>query len=340
MIRENISLKEFNTFKVGGKSRYFYELKSNDDLLKIADFLESEKVPFVVLGWGSNVLISEEGFHGLVLKISTDKIEWKEKDGGVFEVIVDSGVSWDDLVSQSVEKNLYGLENLSGIPGTVGADPVQNIGAYGTEIKHTLSSLEVFDLKDKNFKILNLKDCDFGYRDSIFKKSENKDLVITKVHFILSRKGELNLSYKDLKNYFASKPNPSLSEVRNAVLKIRSEKFPDLKKNGTAGSFFKNPIISEVKLEELKLEFPEIPYFSTENGQFKISAAWILDKVLDVKGKYFDQVGFFEKQPIVVVNLGGALSHEIKKVTDEIILKTKKLIGIDLEREVTLVGEF
>lgn len=339
-VKENISLRGFNTFKVGGSARFFVEIKNKKDLVEVADFLEVHNLPFLVLGGGSNVLISDDNFPGLVLKISTQGIFWKDSLGKKIEVDVEAGVGWDELVSEVVKKNLFGLENLSGIPGTVGAAPIQNIGAYGAEVKNTIQFVEIFDLKNRQFKKLEMNDCRFGYRDSIFKSSESKNWIITSVSFLLSKEGSLNTSYKDLKNYFSENPNPTLAEVRQAVLEIRGRKFPDLKLYGTAGSFFKNPIITSEKFEELQKKFGEMPNFPAEDGKVKISAAWILDNVLKVKGKVFNNVSFFQNQPLVVVNLGSATASEIKEVTDKISLLAKKELGLDLEREVRLVGKF
>jgi len=328
-----------NTFKIDGVSRYFAEIKSREDLSEIAEFIDSKDSDFFILGGGSNVLISDKGFDGIILKISLDGITWNDL-GERVEVVAEAGVSWDSLVGETVKKNLYGLENLSGIPGTVGAAPIQNIGAYGSEVKNTLEWVEIFDLSKKQFKVLDLKNCKLSYRDSVFKKPEAKRWIVTKVAFLLNKKGQLNLSYKDLKNRFGSEISPDLDEVRKAVLEIRSRKFPDLKEYGTAGSFFKNPIISKEKLGELLKEFPEMTHFSAGEDLFKISTAWILDNVLGLKGKSFGQVELFRNQPLVVVNLGRATATEIKKVTDEIIFQVKEKLGITLEREVTLLGEF
>ena len=178
------------------------------------------------------------------------------------------------------------------------------------------------------------------YRDSVFKKPESKNWEVSRVFFLLNKKGQPNLSYKDLKNRFSSEPSPTLSEVRKAVLEIRSRKFPDLKEYGTAGSFFKNPIISKEKLGKLLKKFPEMPHYSAGEDAFKISTAWILDNVLGLKGKSFGQVGLYKNQPLVIVNLGQATAGEVKRVTDEIISQTKEKLGIALEREVTLLGKF
>lgn len=337
-IQENIPLKPLNTFKVGGKARFFVEVKDRDDFLEVANFLDGKSLPFFILGGGSNVLISDMDYPGLVLKISTSGIEWREM-GDKIEVSAEAGVDWDFLVSETVKRNLYGLENLSGIPGTVGGAPIQNIGAYGREIKDTLAWVEIFDLKEKKFKILNFNDLNFSYRNSIFKKPEAKDWVVTKAAFYLAKKGEIHIAYKDLKNYFGDNTNPSLAEVREAVLKIRSKKFPDLKVYGTAGSFFQNPIVSLEKLNELKDKFGEVPNFPA-GEKFKVPAAWILDNVFKLKGQNFDQVSFFINQPLVVVNLGGASASEIKNVTDTISARVEEELGIVLEREVRLIGDF
>ncbi len=338
MIKENVSLKSFNTFKTGGEARYFAEINLVDELPDVLQFAKEKRLPVLVLGGGSNILVSDNGFPGLVIKISLKGIEWLERDEEI-DVVASAGESWDKLVEQSVSRGLYGLENLSGIPGTAGAAPVQNIGAYGSEIKNHLSWVEVFDMADNKIKKLSKEDCRFSYRGSIFKELGVGSLIITRVCFSLKKKGALNLSYKDLKEYFLDR-SPSLKEVREAVINIRGRKFPDLNKFGTAGSFFKNPIVSREKLESILKNYPDLPYFENHSGEFKIPAAWILDKVFNLRGKIFGQVEFFKDQPLVVVNLGEALSSEIKNTTDKIIKDVKEKTGITLEREIILVGEF
>lgn len=331
-IRENVSLKEYTTFKLGGSARFFVCVKSGEELKEALEFSKHENLQIFVLGGGSNILFSDNGFDGLVIKMEIKGIEWNES-----KVIVGAGENWDEFVEQAVGRGLCGVENLSGIPGTVGASPVQNIGAYGAEVKDTISWVEVLDKKSGEIKKFSNVECKFGYRNSFFKTEEGKNFIITRVAFNLSKNGIPNITYKDLSKYFQNQNNPTLTEIRNAVIKIRTGKFPDLKLYGTAGSFFKNPIISKEKYTELIIKFPDLPNYPWDNKNVKIPLAWILDNVCKIKGTNFGNVGFYKNQPLVIINLGNATAGEINIVANEIIKKVKEMTGIEIEREVETV---
>lgn len=335
-IKQDVPLKYFSTFKTGGKAGYFTVANSKEDIVKAFDFADSKRLPVCILGEGSNVLIPDKGFRGLVLKIKIKGIKYNRFRNKT-EVAVGAGENWDNLVKQTVNKNLFGLENLSGISGSVGASPVQNIGAYGAEIKDVLNWVEVFDIKDRSFKVLSNEECKFSYRNSYFKKPAGKKFVITRVSFILKKTGVLNLKYKDVSQYFISKKvkNPTLRELRRAVLEIRKLKFPDLKKYGTAGSFFKNPIISEKKFLKIKKNYPDLPHYKMGRGKVKIPLAWVIDKICGLKGYRMGKVGIFKNQSIVLVNFGGATSLDIKKMSEKIRKSVKQKTGIDIEMEVS-----
>lgn len=335
-IEENVSLKDLTTFKIGGKARFFCVVKEPQDILAAIDFAASEKVPYLVMGGGSNMLISDNGFPGLVIKMDLLGIEFTEKGRGGVEVAVGAGENWDGFVRLVVEKGLCGVENLSGIPGTVGAAPVQNIGAYGTELEEVVSWVEVFDPETKKFWMLSNKECRFGYRDSLFKKKEGEALIISRVGFLLKKNGKLKLHYKDLEAYFADHPNtePTLEDVREVVLKIRSKKFPDLRVYGTAGSFFKNPIISKKELKTLQEKFPDVPYFPEARTKIKIPLGWILDHACKLKGLRDGAVGTFENQALVLVNYGGASAQDVVNFSNKIIATVKEITGLSVEWEV------
>src|SRR3989344_4702954 len=233
-IDENVPLKSLNTLKVGGEARYFCVVKNLEDIKEAAVFGKRAGVPILVLGGGSNVLISDQGFSGLVVKMAMRGMKFDEKKGHT-NIDVAAGENWDNFVEEVVSEKLWGLENLSGIPGTVGASPVQNIGAYGTEVSSFLDSVEIFDLKESKERRLESEECQFGYRDSLFKKPDGKHLVITSVRFKLPKDGKPSLSYKDLDKFFGQRgaPKPILKNIREAVLKIRAEKFPSLDKFAT-----------------------------------------------------------------------------------------------------------
>lgn len=336
-IDENVSLKHLTTFNIGGLARYFCIAKSLDDLKEAAVFAKNKNLPIFILGGGSNVLVSDGGFAGLVIKIALRGV-WFNDGKTYIKAKVAAGENWDNFVDEVVKKGLWGVENLSGIPGTVGGAPVQNIGAYGADVSKVIESVEIFDLNTMEVRTISNEQCRFGYRDSLFKHKDGKSYIIISVEFKLSKEDKPNIQYKDLEKYFGlTKPN--LQSVRKAVLKIRSEKFPPLNKFGTAGSFFKNPIIDEHAFADVKKSFPDIPTFPTGRGLIKLPLAWILDKACNFKGRKMGNVGLYEKQPLVLVNFGEATAHEVSVFTDKIITDVKKRTGVEIEREVQMIGE-
>ena len=392
-MEENVELKSFTTFKIGGQARYFYRVKNEGEAREALSFARDNSLPFFVLGGGSNLLAGDDGFNGVVIKNEISGISFEEKDGKVF-VTAGAGENWDDFVNECVERGLYGVENLSGIPGTVGGAVVQNIGAYGTEVKETIVSVEAILGSSGELKKFLATECVFGYRDSFFKTPEGRKMIIVRATFGLDKNGTSNLSYKDLKNYFSEvsdssfkkgrslrryvgeggesanrriledKKNPSshqnetlplakgelptLDDVRKAVLEIRKGKFPDLKTVGTAGSFFKNPIISQGQFDELKKRFPDLPGFpldadnrgpnadhrGTKSFMVKLSLAWILDHILGIKGMTDGSVGLHHAQPLVLVNVGEAKSADVCRLANEVADKVKQATGIVLDWEV------
>ena len=362
-IQENVSLAPYTTFRIGGAARFFVRAQSMMDIEEALAFAkegnDKEKyLPVFILGGGSNVLIADGGFNGLVIKnelrgIVDEEIIDAETGKNHTRIIVAAGEDWDSLVKYTVEeKGLFGLENLSLIPGTVGASPVQNIGAYGAEAKNTIEWVEVYDPTAKKVERLSNVECRFGYRDSIF-KHERKNNVILRVAFLLQKNGKLNIEYKDLKNYFSGRVGePSLCEVRDAVVKIRTEKFPDLSKIGTAGSFFKNVVIPRTDYQVLLKRYPSAPAFIVDPSRMtqdssqekiqdvavKVPTAWILDKVCGFKGVRRGNVGVYENQALVVVNFGDGTAADIRKLTDEMTFCAKQKTGITIIPEVEFVG--
>ena len=339
-IERNILLKNLTTFKIGGLANYFCKIKSLEELKQAVSFAKQNELPIFILGGGSNVLISDYGFEGLVIKIELKDILIEEKEKFIF-IIAGAGESWDKIVKLSVESELYGIENLSYIPGTVGGAAAGNIGAYGAEIKDTIESIEIFDTDTFETLVLNKDECGFNYRDSIFKKRKGKNYIITKVCFKLLKKERINLLYKDVKIYFENKNNlsPTLEEVRKAIGEIRNKKFPNLVKYGTAGSFFKNPVISSKVADNLKKKYPKIDIFEGKNGNKKISLAGLLDNI-GLKGIRDGDVGTFENQPLVFVNYGNARAKEIKNFSEKIIQKIFNKIKIKIFVEIIFVGDF
>ena len=328
---EHIPLSEHTTFKLGGTARYFFRVKTLDEVREAVDFARQNSLPFFVLGGGSNLLVSDKGFAGVVIKNEMFGLSFKEEGDDVF-VTAGAGENWDNFVATVVNKGLYGLENLSGIPGTVGAAPVQNIGAYGVEVKDSVVWVEALDVRTGGVKSFTAVECGFGYRDSFFKTSEGKNYIITAVTFRLKKNGISNLSYKDLKSYFLSgTKSPTIHEVRTAVLEIRRGKFPDLKTTGTAGSFFKNPIIPQAQFDELKKRFPSLPSFPfTRSNLVKVPLAWILDNILHLKGFMNGPVGLHEAQPLVLVHTGGGRAENVSLLARDVVSKLKVATGIEV----------
>lgn len=357
-LEENKELADLTTFKIGGPARYFATVSSVEDLKQALTFAQEKDLRIFVLGGGSNIVMPDDGFDGLVIRNEISGIT-AESDGERVHVIAGAGEGWDTLVEYTVNAGLYGIENLSGIPGSVGASPIQNIGAYGSEVKDTILWVDTINRETLEEKRFSNEECQFGYRDSFFKTEEGKGYIVTQVCFVLKKEGDINASYKDLVLYMEERgiESPTLKEMREAVLEIRAGKFPDLEQIGTAGSFFKNPIVSNKKYQELLEKYPDLPGYPVEEaksskagspdaprkgafrGHTKLSCAWILDHILGVKGQYEGPVGFFEKQPLVVVNTGGATAEEIKAFSQKAINEIKEKLDIDIEREVTIVDK-
>ncbi len=322
------------TFRIGGEAEFFYCAKTKKSLREAIVSAKENILPVVVLGGGSNVLVSDSGIEGLVLQIGIKGISYKNSDDYVY-VRVGAGVVFDELIDEVVSKGYWGLENLSAIPGSVGATPVQNVGAYGVEVADIISEVEVYDSKKDEFNILTKEDCGFRYRHSIFKRKENKNLVVVNVTFRLSKKADRKLEYKDLKTFFESDSKPSAKKIRSVVVSIRSKKFPDLSKIGTAGSFFKNPIIDKSHYKNLLKKYPKMPSFEISEDKVKVPLGWILDNVLNIKGVSEGNVGMWEKQALVLVNYGGASSEDIKKFATNIYKKVLEATDIKIEWEVS-----
>lgn len=336
-IEENVPLKDHTTFRVGGPARFFAVAHTFKELRELLAHARGHRLPILILGDGSNVLAPDRGWEGIVIKVALRGRDFREEpDGRVFATAA-AGESWDDFVADCVSQGYGGLENLSGIPGLVGATPIQNVGAYGVEVKDVIEAVLVLDVARGESKRLTPRECEFGYRDSAFKKNAGR-YVVTSVSFRLGKPHVPKLHYRDLKEYFESFDHaPSLLEIRQAVIAIRSRKFPDLSVIGTAGSFFKNPTISPDELARLKSRFPELPHFPAGEGKEKISLAWLLDRVCNLRGVTHGTVGSFEHQPLVIVNRGGATADELRAFADYVASCVKEKTGIVIEPEVQIL---
>jgi UDP-N-acetylmuramate dehydrogenase len=332
-ITENVDLAHYTTLKVGGPARYFTVVQSVDELEQARQFAQQTDVPVVVFGQGSNVLVSEHGYDGLVIINQILGKSYQEESTATFG----AGENWDDVVADTVAQGLWGLENLSHIPGTVGATPVQNVGAYGVEVSDLITSVEAFSLQTGAIKTFQNSECKFAYRDSYFKTDTGRDWIITSVTFSLSRDSSAAvLGYADLRTFTESKMDFTQLELRNEIIRIRSQKFPDWQQVGTAGSFFKNPIVSKQHLDELLTQYPDLPHFLQPNGKYKIALGWILDKICNLRGYCDGEVCLSQHQALVLLNHGtsaGKVIEFVSYVQTEVYKKTK----IKIEPEVRFV---
>ncbi len=334
-IEENISLAERTTMHVGGMASHFVSVHSIDELKEAYRFAKERDLQVAILGGGSNVVVCDGWIDALIIHPAFTEITIKDEEGFA-EVTAGGGVVLDQLVEFVVEKKLWGLENLSGIPGSVGGVPIQNVGAYGVEAKDIITEVGVYDPRIDTYTVLQNTECEFAYRNSIFKQERGSHLVVIDVTFKLNKTPTPNIAYKDLALAFENTKTPSLQEIRTVVLSIRAGKFPDWKMIGTAGSFFKNPFISNADYARLIQMYPELPGYPTDD-HVKIPLGWILDKILNLKGHRVGNVGLYEKQALVVVNYGGATAEEIITFGDSIIQKIFDATSIRVEREVVLL---
>lgn len=333
-IKENYSLKKYNSFNIDVVAKEFIQINSVKELIDLQKISKNKNKLFI--GGGSNILFTNN-FEGLVVHINLKGISVKKINENFSEIKVMSGENWNELVNWCIENNLGGLENLSLIPGNVGAAPIQNIGAYGVELKDVFISCEVYDLNAEKLNIYNLNDCKFGYRDSIFKK--NKNLIVVSVKMKLSSKNhKINSSYgginDELKNLNIKEP--TIKDISNVVCDIRNKKLPNPNKIGNAGSFFKNPIVNSKKINWLKENFNNIPFYKIDENNYKIPAAWLIE-TSGFKGKDFGNFGVHKTQPLVLVNYGKASGSDINKLSLSIKEVVNKLFKIELETEVNII---
>jgi len=333
-MKENILLAPFTTFKIGGPARYFFVVKNVAELREAVVFAKKNKLPLFVLGGGSNVLISDQGFPGVVIKMEIGGIEYDDIGDSIL-VSVGAGKIWDHLVSETVRKKLWGLENLSGIPGTVGAAPIQNIGAYGVEVKTLIEEVEIFDISSEERKIFSNNECLFEYRESVFKKQKGKNLIVIKVIFKLDKNNKPNLSYKNIASQFISEKEINTPEqLRQVTLNARKRKMPDTRDVGTAGSFYAHPIVDTDLLDKARKKYPDLPFWPYNEGFFKIPAGWLLEFVGGYKGVRRGSVGIWPRHALVMVNYGKATKEEVDIFAKEIEKNIFEKVGIKLSHEV------
>ena len=349
LLQENIPLAPLTTFRLGGPARFFVEAKSAREVQEAVAFAQSKDLPLFVLGGGSNLLVADSGWPGLVLKVAILGIGQRPGNNDEGKVLFDAGAgeSWDRFVSHTVMAQCAGVECLSGIPGSVGGTPVQNVGAYGQEVAETIDSVEVFDLKDGQVRELCGEACGFTYRSSIFNTTERGRFIILRVAYALTPGGEPHLEYADLKRHFEGRETrPNLAETREAVRHIRARKGmlivagdPDCQ---SAGSFFKNPVLSEPQHEDLQkraaakgLALPSYPALEKSR---KVSAAWLVEKSGFARGYGFGHVGISSKHALAIVNRGGATAAEVLALKEQIQQRVKEIWDVMLAPEPVMVG--
>jgi UDP-N-acetylmuramate dehydrogenase len=334
MIQTNINLKEYNTFGISVKAEMFAVFSSIEELKQILSFRNNKKL--LVLGGGSNLLLTKD-FDGLVIKNEIKRFEVIEETAS--EVIVESGAgeNWHEFVLNCIDKGFGGIENLSLIPGSVGASPMQNIGAYGVEIKDVFESLSAYHIASGEIHYFDKKKCEFGYRESIFKNKVKGEYIILTVTFRLTKNPTINSSYGAINEQLKVMgiENPTIQELSAAVIAIRQSKLPDPKIIGNAGSFFKNPTVDNVLLEQIQKNYPDIPNYPSVNGK-KLAAGWLIEKA-EWKGRTFDNYGVHKLQALVLVNYGNCTGKEIFDLSSQIIQDVFDKFGVLLEREVNIL---
>ncbi len=331
--QKNISLLPYNTFGINVKSKKFIGIENTLELIKVLNQNKEEKI--LILGGGSNLLLTQD-FEGLVIKMENRGIKIVQEDNQSASVKVAAGENWHDFVMWCLNNNLGGVENLALIPGSVGAAPIQNIGAYGVELEEVFESCEALFLNNNEIKTFTKSDCKFGYRNSIFKNNLKGKCIICSVNFRLKKPPHnINTFYLGLSEKLTS-DNPSIQSIAQAVIEIRSAKLPNPNQIKNSGSFFKNPLLSAKQFKALQNQYFEMPNYPDQEGKIKIPAAWLID-TLGYKGYREKDVGVHENQALVLVNYGNASGAEIKKLALEIKSKVLKTFGIDLEFEVNIL---
>lgn len=335
-VSTNVPLAPLTTLGVGGRARFFAEAHTEKDIEDAITLAQHQQLPLFVLGEGSNILVPDAGIEGVVLKMAIQDIKIKD-DGDSVLCVAGAGVLWDDVVTEVGARGFFGIENLAGIPGSVGGAAVQNIGAYGAELADTFEYADSIDSVTGVKRRISRAEAAFAYRTSLFKK--NRALIITHIALRLATRASPNITYADLERARAEgTPLSTPTEIANAVRSIRALKFPQNKREGTAGSFFKNPSISRAVFEKLAQRFPAMPAFHQADGSVKIPLAWLLDHALSLKGFSLGKVRLYEKQPLIIVTSPGARASEVDALADQVAQRVCMLTNIEIEREVETFG--
>ncbi len=334
-IQENISLRSYNTFGIDVKARYFSRFKNSDELEELT--ANNSRLPTLILGGGSNILFTKD-FDGLILKNEIKGIAELHEDSEYVYVKAGAGENWHQFVLHCIQRNWAGVENLSLIPGNVGASPMQNVGAYGVEIDDVFWDLEAYHIQERKIVTFTRSDCEFGYRESVFKKKFKDQFVILNVTFQLRKKPRFNTSYGTIEQELdrMGVKELSIKTISDAVINIRSSKLPNPKELGNAGSFFKNPAIAAADFESLKSKFENIVGYTNADGSVKLAAAWLIEQC-GWKGFRKGDAGCHARQALVLVNYGNATGKEIYQLSEEVLQSVKDKFGVTLEREVNVI---
>lgn len=338
-IEENKDLSNLSTFRMKSTAQYFTRITDKEDLPKALLFASKNNIPVIVLGGGSNTIFTQTYFNALVVMVAIPGFEKIAEDDHTVVLQCGAGEVWDEVVARSVEMGLSGIEALSAIPGFVGGTPVQNVGAYGQEVKDTIVTVEAYDRKKRRFVVLTNKECEFGYRDSTFKNKNKGRYIITSVDFILSKTPATVPQYPGVAAYFekAGITNPALADIRTAIIEIRKNKLPDPREIASVGSFFKNPFVPNEKAAELKAKFEKAVIFPVNETTSKVGAGWMLE-TLGYRGKDFGTLMCYPGNAMVIVNKGGATAAELKTLVAGIQQQVLEKFGVQIEPEPILIG--
>ena len=337
-MKNNVNLQTYNSFGFNATAKHFVEINNVEELRQLIKTPEFKEEKHLILSGGNNVLFTEEIFDGIVILMNNKGIEVILEDDDDVIVRAQAGEDWPEFVKAMVTRGYYGVENLAHIPGKVGAAPVQNIGAYGMELKDCFLQCQAMNLATGGTQVFTNEACHFGYRESIFKNELKGQYIITSVDFQLSKQGELKLEYGNIKTYLEQNgiSNPTLMQLHDAICAIRDAKLPDVKQIGSAGSFFKNPVISAEQFDGLQRQYPDIPHYPDAEGLVKVPAGWLIEKA-GWKGWRNDHVGVYEKQALVLVHYGGGKGQEIVALAQKIQQSVEEKFGIQISPEVNFV---
>lgn len=335
-IEQNFSLEKYNTFHLPVKTRWFMEYETEDELQQILRDEYFQECVSLHIGGGSNLLFIND-YNGIILHSRISGMTVVEETDDQVSLRVGAGEKWDDVVAYAVSRGWGGIENLSLIPGEAGATAIQNIGAYGVEIKDVIETVETYNQLTFEKRVFTNEECEYGYRASYFKDEHHDPYIVTHVTIRLSKKPVFSINYGNLQEELATYPEVNLETIRQAIIKIRQEKLPDPEVYGNAGSFFMNPVVAVEHFERLTKEYPEMPSYPCSEGKIKVPAGWLVERC-GFKGKSHGSVGVYEKQALVLVNLGDARGHEIALVAESIRTAVNDRFGIELIPEVKYVG--